>query len=359
MTSRIAGILLLLTALVAHAGEVTRYKVLDPISHGNLTVFPVVAASTHDTSAFLTLDEGLRKGEVIVTEAGRLPMLIRGPHPRPYVRGGAEVNTLVLVNNSDRPLLLLAGEIVTGGKQDRIIGKDRIVPPHSDPIDLGVFCVEPGRWVGASDNFKSMAAQMAQPSVRREAMAKKDQQAVWNSVRQSANETVEVMAATPAPAGTADGVMSELHGTTSYAKVMGNSAVQEQVDKIAAPVTREYQSLISELRARNAVGVVAAVHGQIVWADIFASPALLERYWPKLVRSYAAEAMTTSAGGAKSDVAAAQAFVDDLSGRHETSETEPGIFRQTDITGDGYHVFELTSLLPKTGYEIHIAKMAL
>ncbi|MEI9970328.1 MAG: DUF6569 family protein [Terracidiphilus sp.] len=60
--------------------------------------------------------------------------------------GGDEVNTLVLVNHSKRPLLLLAGEIVTGGKQDRIVAKDRIVPADADPIDLGVFCIEPGRW---------------------------------------------------------------------------------------------------------------------------------------------------------------------------------------------------------------------
>ena len=60
---------------------------------------------------------------------------------------------MVLVNNSKRPLILLAGEIVTGGKQDRVIGKDRIIPAESDPIDLGVFCVEPGRWVGSSDRF--------------------------------------------------------------------------------------------------------------------------------------------------------------------------------------------------------------
>ena len=66
---------------------------------------------------------------------------------------GAQVNQLVLVNNSKRPLILLAGEIVTGGKQDRVIGKDRIIPAESDPIDLGVFCVEPGRWTGSSDRF--------------------------------------------------------------------------------------------------------------------------------------------------------------------------------------------------------------
>ena len=56
----------------APAGGVTSatgYKVLEPIRQGNLTVFPVVAAQSHDTQDFLTLDEGLRSGEVIVTEA--------------------------------------------------------------------------------------------------------------------------------------------------------------------------------------------------------------------------------------------------------------------------------------------------
>jgi len=357
MFRKLAGLFLLcLTPLLATAGMVPRYKVLAPISQGKLTVFPIVAASAHDASWFLTLDEGVRSGEVIVTEAGQLPMMIRRPQVRLQVRG-PQVNNLVLLNNSDRPLLLLAGEIVTGGKQDRVIAKDRIIPPHSDPVDLGVFCVEPGRWTGATNEFKSMGAQMAQPSVRREAMAKKDQQAVWDSVRANANEAVEVTAAAAPVAGMSAGVAGGLRGTTSYARVMGNDAVQKEVDKIAEPVTREYKSLIAELRAKNAVGVVAAVNGQIVWADIFASPQLLERYWPKLVRSYAAEAMTTRIAYSKVDVAAAQSFVDSLEGKREVSETEPGVFRQTEITGDGYRVFELTSLLPKTGFEVHIAKM--
>jgi hypothetical protein len=32
-------------------------------------------------------------------------------------------------------------------------------------------------------------------------------------------------------------------------------------------------------------------------------------------------------------------------------------FRQT-IAGDGFKAFELTSLLPKTGFDLHVAKMA-
>src|SRR5438876_9600099 len=119
----------------AEAGTMTSssdYKVLEPIRHGNLTVFPVVAAKNYPTGEFLTLDEGLRSGEVVVTEMGNVQGLIRR-RPRPAIRyDNAQVNRQVLVNNSKRALLLLAGEVVAGGKQDRVIGKDRIVPAESD-----------------------------------------------------------------------------------------------------------------------------------------------------------------------------------------------------------------------------------
>ena len=61
----------------------SNYKVLSPISHGNLTIFPVVAASTHDTSGFITLDEGIRSGEVVVTEAGLSRCRVWGRSLRP------------------------------------------------------------------------------------------------------------------------------------------------------------------------------------------------------------------------------------------------------------------------------------
>ena len=70
------------------AGEISPapgYKVLDPIRHGNLTVFPVIAAKTYPTSEFLTLDEGLRSGEVVVTEENQL--LIRNRDERVHVLG--------------------------------------------------------------------------------------------------------------------------------------------------------------------------------------------------------------------------------------------------------------------------------
>jgi hypothetical protein len=336
------------------------YKVLAPIRHGNLTVFPVVANTSHNTQQFLTLDEGLRSGEVVVTEAGAIrPMVRRRSVPVPPVREGAQVNQLMLVNNSSRPLVLLAGEIVSGGKQDRVIGKDRIVPAESDPIDLSVFCVEPGRWVGSSSKFYStggMASAMAAPAVRSKAMADKDQQKVWSEVR---NAQAGMIASVPRASETAEvqAETAELQTTTSYAKVMDNKVVQKQVDSVAAPMENDYKSVIKQLRDRNALGVVVAVNGEIIWADIFASTDLLQKYWPKLVRSYAAEAIVTHAEGKKADEGAAQAFLEKMDGHHENVDSEPGLYRHTEITGDGFRVFELTSLLPKTGFEVHVAKM--
>jgi hypothetical protein len=334
---------------LGEAGQVrSSYKVLAPISRGNLTIFPVVADRTHDTRDFLTLDEGVRSGEVVVSEAGSVQPLIRG-HQRFIPHDGAEVNRLVLVNNSDRPLILLAGEIVTGGKQDRVVGKDRIVPPKSDPIDLAVFCVEPDRWVASKSQFGSFHSQMAQPSVRRSAMADQNQQEVWAQVG-AAKESMTARAA-PGSAGT-------LAGTSSYARVMDNDEVKQRVDAVAVPIEQSYLGLMRELRERNAVGVVVAVNGRMIWADIFASTALLEKYWPKLIRSYAAEALTQGKNSERPDLKDAQAFLDDFGARHEAEESEAGVFRRTELTGDGFTAFALTSLLPGTGFDVHIAKMA-
>jgi len=337
------------------AGDLSTYKVLPPIRHGNLTVFPVVAAKSYDTSEFLTLDEGLKNGEVVVTEMGNAGGLVRRqPRSGVYLppQTGPQVNKLVLINNSKRPLILLAGEIVTGGKQDRVIGKDRLVPAESDPIDLSVFCVEHGRWVGASNKFGAMSFSMAAPSVRGSAMAKQDQQMVWDQVSRAktAAEASPGVQRNPTAAG-------GLKSTTSYARVMENEEVKQQIDAVAKPLEDSYASTIKQLRDRHAVGVVVAVNGQVVWADLFASTTLLEKYWPKLVRSYATEAVVSGAKDSPVTDASAQKFLDTLQGRHETVDSEPGLYRHTEVSGDGFKAFELTSLLPKTGFPLHIAKM--
>jgi hypothetical protein len=359
------------------------YRILAPIESGSLLLFPVVQSGKMPGSPFLTLDEGIKSGQVEVTEAGRLRGLVRPrsaqgriddgvarsiPNSQPPQYRGDQVNTLVLVNNSDKPLLLLAGEIVTGGKQDRVIAKDRIVPAGNDPIDLGVFCIEPGRWTEDTATFLGSAkapAQsiMVQPTVRAKAMVEKDQQEVWNSVHGSI--AAALAAPTPAPPGIAvagqQSVIRDLNslGTTSYARAMQSTAVSEKVDDAAAPVMKSREQVLEKLREEHAVGVVVAVRGEIVWADVFSSTDLLARYWTKLVRSYAAESLLGGETHATPTVADAQRFLDAPSGGTETSIGDLGVYRYRELRSGGTETFVLESLLPGTDYDVHISKLKL
>jgi hypothetical protein len=350
------------------------YRVLAPIESGNLLLFPVVRAEgkSQAETPFITLDEGLKSGEVEVTEAGRAQGLVRPRNGGGAFTGfpyrGDQVNTLVLVNHSKRPLLLLAGEVVTGGKQDRIVAKDRIVPADSDPIDLSVFCIEPGRWTGSSDTFGSSAGSaaksfMVQPVVRERAMVDQDQQQVWNSVH-GAIAQMEAAAAPPESGTVAEGFVRGAPaplalGTTSYAKVMENSMVSKKVDEAAAQVMSAREQALAKLRDEHAVGVVVAVRGEIVWADLFADTDLLARYWTKLIRSYAAESLTDEGDHAAPTVADAQRFLEAPTTGTESSAGEVGIYRYQELKSDGAETFVLESLLPGTGYDVHISKMRL
>src|SRR6202163_4754319 len=153
------------------------WRLLDPVTYENISVFPVVSSYSQDTSPFLTLEEGLATGDVAVHEQGSESMVRgRDGHPVyiPQPGTGASVNQLVLINRSKRPLLLLAGELVSGGKQDRVIGKDRIVPVGAEPLPLDVFCVEHGRWTGSSSQF-SASKTIVHPSVREQAAVEQKQ----------------------------------------------------------------------------------------------------------------------------------------------------------------------------------------
>ena len=338
------------------------YKILAPITHGDLTIFPVVSAKSHDTSDFITLDEGIRSGDVVVTEVGNLHSTMRRRPPyqtRPYQ--GAEVNRLVLVNNSKHPLILLAGEVVTGGKQDRVVSKDRIVPAESDPVDLAVFCVEHGRWIESSTKFDTHASVMLQPSVRMKAMADQDQQKVWDEVANSRKNMSGAMLHAPsAGLSTAEvtSAQAQIDNTSSYAKARENGVVQKQVESIAAPMQKSYESVIKQLRNQNAVGVVVAVKGHIVWADMFASSALLAKYWPKLLDSYATEALTMPGARGEISIKEAENFLQNWQARHEVVDSEPGLYRQRELIGDKFKAFQLTSLLTKEAFDLHLSKMA-
>jgi hypothetical protein len=197
---------------------------------------------------------------------------------------------------------------------------------------------------------------MVQPMVREKAMVAKDQQEVWNSVHGAIGGALK--AAAPASAGLAMNTpdASSL-GTTSYARAMQSASLSSKVDEAAAPLIKSREQILEKLREEHAVGVVVAVGGQIVWADIFSDTDLLTRYWTKLIRSYAAESLLDGETHALPNTADAQHFLDAPPGGTETSIGDVGIYRYRELRSAGAETFVLEALLPGTGYDVHISKL--
>jgi hypothetical protein len=324
------------------------WQLLDPVSYENISVFPVVSSYGQDTSPFLTLEEGLATGEVLVREQGSEGM-VRGRDEHPvYIpqNTGATVGQLVLVNHSRRPLLLLAGELVSGGKQDRVIGKDRIVPVGAPPLPLDVFCVEHGRWTGSAQF--SAANTIVHPSVRERAAVDQKQTEVWDAVRNGTNAPVPAAAPPPKmPASNIQGAIASYGRSEAYAQIYQSRAVGVSIDDFVDQVERRFASATSGLKSERVVGVVVAYGGEVAWSDIFASGDLFDHYWHKLMRSYAVEALARPTYREVASRDNAKEFLRHLNGR-ETQETEPGVYRWREIKEGKLAQIELDALQPKT-----------
>ena len=323
------------------------WRLLDPITYENISIFPVVSSMSHDTTAFLTLDEGLSSGDVLVHEQGG-EGLARSRDVRDAARQyntGASVNQLVLINRGKRPVLLLAGELVSGGKQDRIIAKDRIVAPGADPLPLDVFCVEHGRW-SAGSQF-SAAKTMVHPSVREQAAVNQSQGEVWESVRKGSTAARPMSAPAPRLAQSdLAAVMASSAPTQSYAKMYKESPVGASVDGFVDEVQRRFARATSGVKGEHIVGVVVAYGGEVAWSDIFASSDLFQHYWTKLLRSYAVEALARPTLREVASRDDAHDFLRRLNGR-EKVESEPGVYRWREITEGKLTQIELDALEPK------------
>jgi len=221
----------------------------------------------------------------------------------------------VLVNNSDKPLLLLAGEIVTGGKQDRVIAKDRMCQPAAEPIDLGVFCIEPGRWTRARPPSARRPRRPRTASWCSQACGaghgRQDQQEVWNSVRGSISQMA--LASAPSASVAMDGGSGAGYarsmGTTSYARAMERQLDQRQVDEAGGSGDEGAEQVIAQLRKEGAIGVWCRARRDCVGRPV-CRHRLAEPLLTKLVRSYAAESLTEGGSHAAPTVADAQHFLD-------------------------------------------------
>ena len=316
------------------------WRISAPISFNNLTVFPVVSDEPTSTDEFITLDEGLRSGKVIITEIGTDGRSRRIRRNR--ISDDADVNKLAVTNKSGKMLVLIAGELLVGGKQDRIVGNDCIVASTNKPVPINVFCVEHGRWSeeasfgqsrsvaggsgdGSEDHLAKAAPPMAMamPNLRAKAQADKSQSEVWNEVAKAQSQNVVVTA------------------TGDLKSVYRDRRVKGKIDSYE-------RALKNKLSAANVVGVVVAVGDRIISTDVFANHSLFQAYWPKMLKSYALEALNSPATSkqeiSRSD---AESFLSRVQGESATDD-KPGVYKLAENQSSKDASFELQSTTKKS-----------
>jgi hypothetical protein len=350
-------------------GPMTR--VLQPVSFKNLTLFPISLVGARQVEdGYITLDEGIRNGTVVITEKGSAQVAQatqRAARPTTNQRvvmresGSDSVNQLSLVNRSGKKLLLLAGEVIVGGRQDRIVEEDLIVPPINVPISLNVFCVEHGRWsqrtasasVGgggrahapnvverraavvvqqqnAPENFSSLGA-ISHPKLRAAAQDKKEQGEVWKEV--SANNAR----------------LNTQTSTDTYQEVYNN-------EQVSATMEQYIGALEKELSGPNIVGVIVARGGELVWIDKFAGPSLFARYWPKLLKSYVVDALGDQQNEKRPTLEQAQRYLGEGGGQF-SAKTRAGVYSLYKTETPRYATFQLQDISMSMPILLHFNKM--
>jgi hypothetical protein len=221
---------------------------------------PVYGGETSAPVAYRTLPEAIALGAVLIAE-----------HTSPTVP------MLKVINQGSLPVLILDGEEVVGGHQNRVVNTTLLVPGKAT-FDLPVSCIEHGRWHQERATFD--AGEAVHPSLRRQKIEQvsasfltstgpvANQAAVWAEVDLRHRQT----------------------GTHSATAALSDAYLQRAGE--LAQADRELHC-----PEDHPTGVVALVEGRALCADLFDRPETLRQYWPRLVRSYAMEAID-----ARSDV---------------------------------------------------------
>ena len=166
-----------------------------PVVVDNITAWPVFSTRPQeDADEYVTLAQAQEKGLARVRETGSAnPDVTVNQQAASNLQrrqveegGGAHVNELIIENRGDKAILVLAGTLVKGGKQDRQIAEDFIILPGKS-VPVGAFCVEHGRWTAnreEKDTGGLFQAQkcLAVKEVRASGQYNKDQGEVWKNV---------------------------------------------------------------------------------------------------------------------------------------------------------------------------------
>jgi hypothetical protein len=266
-----------------------------PYTYANLSIYLIHAAPGAEHARLLTLEEAMEQKKVVVYET-------------------SSVNELAIENLSAETIYIQAGDIVKGGKQDRVFPIDFLLVPNSGRVPIGAFCVEHGRWSRrgneAADQFSASNRSVAFKDLKMAVVAGRDQSKVWEQVAAAqhglAASVGAARAASPSPSSMQLALESRqvVAATGSYVRAL-SKVLEGQSD---------------------AVGFAYAINGKLSGADVYSSAALFRRMWPKLIEAGATEAVATRAEEAPAapTVASVRSAMAAADGGRESSHTTAG-----------------------------------
>jgi len=275
------------------------YGIGDPIAHDNLTVFPLYRIGDVDDTDYITLGEAVEEEAITIKELDN-----------------PDVPRLKVTNSGDGPVYIIGGEVLLGGKQDRICARDVIIKPGC-AVEIDVHCVEQRRWTAGEELFETSGVVAGRDvRARTQFLDGHSQTDVWAQVA-AANAEFEAL------------------DTTSY-----RGAITSE----KAGAADSYLAAVEDAIAGDpeATGIAVAINGEVVVVDAFKNPKLFRKLWPKLAKSVAMDAAAAQgeemAGeAAPEDVVAFLSQVDASDEKVRTEiRDEVGVYRAPAFQAFGY-----------------------
>ena len=304
----LAGVSLAFLTLGCTGARADAYRVSGPVIHQNLAIYLVHGKSAPGPVP-LTLDEALGKRVVKVHETGN-------------------VNELQIENLGNDEVFVQSGDIVKGGKQDRVLTVSLVLPPRSGRIPIASFCVEQGRWTArGKEDVKTFATASAVVPSREAKLAMR----APLPVAAQPDPTGGVQRGQLRASAFASETRSRQHevwakvrkvqeGLSSNLGVSVNAAASQTSLQLALENEKLKDAQAGYLAAlkpagekdSDVLGYVFAINGKLNSAEIYPSNGLFRKMWPKLVQASITEAIgqKNSGGEPTPSGEAAQAFLD-------------------------------------------------
>jgi hypothetical protein len=242
------------------------YRISQAYSHKNLSIFLIHGKNETSKTNIITLPEALERRIFRVYET-------------------SEVNELMVENISKEfDVFIQSGDIVKGGKQDRVLAVSVIIPALSGRVSIDAFCVESGRWQKRQNEnagqFSSSNDRIVTKDLKLAANAARSQQEVWSKVAEAQKKLSDNVG----------GSVAAEESKTSLQLSLENGKV--------AATTNEYVRNLAGITTgkSDVIGYAFAVNGQINSADIYVSNALFRKLWPRMLKAAAVEAVANSRG---------------------------------------------------------------